>query len=215
VDHVRNAREHNLKASMCRSARCLHVITGSSGSGKSTLRSTYLFTEGRGAHNSLKRMHIDRAAGRPPDVDSIYGIPPTVAIESAVSRGGRKSTVSPRRREVPHFPSITCSSSSFYITSLTLRLAGHPPVVRRIVAQDRIACAAAHRRAGPAIILARVLTCWPSGPPTLVHRISFGRTPCRLRRGHDLDRFPTYDRAAAGDLVSARRARRQLREAGR
>ena len=31
-------------------------------------------------------------AGRP-DVDAIYGIPPTVAIEQRTSRGGRKSTV--------------------------------------------------------------------------------------------------------------------------
>jgi excinuclease UvrABC ATPase subunit len=28
-----------------------------------------------------------------PDVDGVYGIPPTVAIEQRTSRGGRKSTV--------------------------------------------------------------------------------------------------------------------------
>jgi excinuclease UvrABC ATPase subunit len=33
-----------------------------------------------------------QAASRP-DVDAIFGIPPTVAIEQRTSRGGRKSTV--------------------------------------------------------------------------------------------------------------------------
>ncbi len=37
-----------------------------------------------------------------PDVDAIYGIPPTVAIEQRTSRGGRKSTVA-TLTEIYHF----------------------------------------------------------------------------------------------------------------
>jgi excinuclease ABC subunit A len=40
-------------------------------------------------------------AGRP-EVDAVYGIPPTVAIEQRLSRGGRKSTVG-TTTEVWHF----------------------------------------------------------------------------------------------------------------
>src|SRR5690606_3573455 len=40
-------------------------------------------------------------AGRP-EVDAVYGIPPTVAIEQRLSRGGRKSTVG-TTTEVHHF----------------------------------------------------------------------------------------------------------------
>ena len=42
-----------------------------------------------------------QAASRP-DVDAIFGIPPTVAIEQRTSRGGRKSTVG-TLTEVHHF----------------------------------------------------------------------------------------------------------------
>ena len=37
-----------------------------------------------------------------PDVDAIFGIPPTVAIEQRTSRGGRKSTVA-TQTELHHF----------------------------------------------------------------------------------------------------------------
>ena len=43
-----------------------------------------------------------RAAGSRPDVDAIFGIPPTVAIEQRTSRGGRKSTVA-TLTEIYHF----------------------------------------------------------------------------------------------------------------
>src|SRR4029453_5060554 len=44
---------------------------------------------------------IVQPAGRP-EVDAVYGIPPTVAIEQRLSRGGRKSTVG-TTTEVWHF----------------------------------------------------------------------------------------------------------------
>src|SRR5690606_22414809 len=44
---------------------------------------------------------IVQPAGRP-EVDAVYGIPPTVAIEQRLSRGGRKSTVG-TTTEIWHF----------------------------------------------------------------------------------------------------------------
>jgi excinuclease ABC subunit A len=48
----------------------------------------------------LRAQH--RAARGAPEVDAVYGIPPTVAIEQRLSRGGRKSTVA-TTTEVWHF----------------------------------------------------------------------------------------------------------------
>ncbi len=103
--HIHNAREHNLKSIDVEIPRdTFTVITGVSGSGKSTLAFDILFNEGQRRYleslNAYARS-IVQPAGRP-DVDAIYGIPPTVAIEQRTSRGGRKSTVA-TLTEIYHF----------------------------------------------------------------------------------------------------------------
>jgi len=100
-----NAREHNLKHLSVEIPRGkFNVITGVSGSGKSTLAFDILFNEGQRRYleslNAYARS-IVQPAGRP-EVDAVYGIPPTVAIEQRLSRGGRKSTVG-TTTEVWHF----------------------------------------------------------------------------------------------------------------
>ncbi len=100
-----NAREHNLKSLNVSIPRGkFSVITGVSGSGKSTLAFDILFNEGQRRYleslNAYARS-IVQPAGRP-EVDAVYGIPPTVAIEQRLSRGGRKSTVA-TTTEVWHF----------------------------------------------------------------------------------------------------------------
>ncbi|MCB1874643.1 MAG: excinuclease ABC subunit UvrA [Chromatiales bacterium] len=102
---VRHAREHNLKEidiSLPREG--FIVVTGLSGSGKSTLAFDILFAEGQRRYleslNAYARQFVQPAAR--PDVDSVSGLPPTVAIEQRTSRGGRKSTVA-TLTEIHHF----------------------------------------------------------------------------------------------------------------
>jgi excinuclease ABC subunit A len=93
---IHNAREHNLKNIDVAIPRDrFTVVTGVSGSGKSTLAFDILFAEGQRRYleslNAYARQFVQPAAR--PDVDAIFGIPPTVAIAQRTSRGGRKSTV--------------------------------------------------------------------------------------------------------------------------
>jgi len=102
---IHNAREHNLQSIDVEIPRNeFTVITGVSGSGKSTLAFDILFAEGQRRYleslNAYARQFVQGAAR--PDVDAIFGIPPTVAIEQRTSRGGSKSTVA-TLTEIYHF----------------------------------------------------------------------------------------------------------------
>ena len=102
---IRGAREHNLKnVDVDLGLNRFTVITGVSGSGKSTLAFDILFAEGQRRYleslNAYARQFVQPATR--PDVDAIFGIPPTVAIEQRTSRGGHKSTVA-TLTEIYHF----------------------------------------------------------------------------------------------------------------
>ncbi len=102
---IRGAREHNLKdVDVSLGLNRFTVITGVSGSGKSTLAFDILFAEGQRRYleslNAYARQFVEPASR--PDIDAIFGIPPTVAIEQRTSRGGHKSTVA-TLTEIYHF----------------------------------------------------------------------------------------------------------------
>ncbi len=93
---IRRAREHNLRnvdVDLPRGG--MTVITGVSGSGKSSLAFDVLFSEGQRRYLESINAYARQFVQPPPrpDVDAIFGIPPTVAIAQRTSRGGRKSTV--------------------------------------------------------------------------------------------------------------------------
>ena len=102
---IHKAREHNLKNIDLEVPRQgFTVLTGVSGSGKSTVAFDIVFAEGQRRYleslNAYARQFVQPAAK--PDIDALYGIPPTVAIEQRSSRGGRKSTVA-TLTEIYHF----------------------------------------------------------------------------------------------------------------
>jgi len=102
---VRGAREHNLKNISLEIPRDqMVIITGLSGSGKSTLAFDLLFAEGQrrflDSMSPYARQFVEQL--EKPDVDSITGLPPSVAIEQRITRGGGKSTVA-TVTEVYHF----------------------------------------------------------------------------------------------------------------
>ncbi|HEX4639100.1 MAG TPA: excinuclease ABC subunit UvrA [Chthoniobacterales bacterium] len=102
---IHGAREHNLKNIDVEIPRDqMVVITGLSGSGKSTLAFDILFAEGQrrflDSMSPYARQFVEQL--EKPDVDLVTGLPPSVAIEQRVTRGGGKSTVA-TVTEVYHF----------------------------------------------------------------------------------------------------------------
>lgn len=80
------------------------VVSGLSGSGKSTLAFDVIFAEGQRRFLDSMSPYARQFASQleKPDLDLITGLPPTVAIEQRISRGGGKSTVG-TVTEIYHF----------------------------------------------------------------------------------------------------------------
>ena len=94
--HIKNARVNNLKGVDIDIPRNKFVvITGISGSGKSSLAFDTLFAEGQRRFaqslSSFARQFLGRMTK--PDVESITGIPPAIAVEQKVSTRNPRSTV--------------------------------------------------------------------------------------------------------------------------
>ncbi len=93
---IQGARVHNLKnISIDLPRRRLIVITGVSGSGKSSLAFDTLFAEGQRRYVESLSSYARQFLGKldKPNVDTIKGIPPAVAIEQKVASRNPRSTV--------------------------------------------------------------------------------------------------------------------------
>ena len=94
--HIRGAKQNNLKNLDLRiPLNALTVVTGVSGSGKSTLAFDILYAEGQRRYvesfSAYARQFLDRMDK--PDVESIEGIPPTIAIDQSRPVKTSRSTV--------------------------------------------------------------------------------------------------------------------------
>ena len=93
---IRGARQHNLKnLDLVIPRNQLVVITGLSGSGKSSLAFDTLYAEGQRRYveslSAYARMFLDQM--EKPDVDSIEGLSPAIAIEQKTTGRNPRSTV--------------------------------------------------------------------------------------------------------------------------
>ncbi|MFM8456604.1 MAG: excinuclease ABC subunit A, partial [Ignavibacteria bacterium] len=93
---ISHARVNNLKDISCEIPRnALTVISGVSGSGKSSLAFETLYAEGQRRFveslSSYARQFLDRM--NKPDVESITGLPPAIAIEQRGFARNPRSTV--------------------------------------------------------------------------------------------------------------------------
>jgi excinuclease ABC subunit A len=102
---IKGGREHNLKSIEVHLPReKIVVITGVSGSGKSSLAFDILFAEGQRRYidtlSAYVRQYLQQLSR--PEVDLVFGLPPTVAIQQRTSMGRRRSTVA-TITEIYHF----------------------------------------------------------------------------------------------------------------
>ena len=93
---VRGARQHNLKNIDLEIPRnSLTVVTGLSGSGKSSLAFDTLYAEGQRRYveslSAYARQFLDQMER--PDVDSVEGLSPSIAIEQKTTTRSPRSTV--------------------------------------------------------------------------------------------------------------------------
>jgi excinuclease ABC subunit A len=93
---IRGAREHNLKNIDLEIPRdALVVVSGLSGSGKSSLAFDTIFAEGQRRYVESLSSYARQFLGRldKPDVDSIEGLSPAIAIEQKTTHRNPRSTV--------------------------------------------------------------------------------------------------------------------------
>ncbi|PIE06116.1 MAG: excinuclease ABC subunit A, partial [Sorangium cellulosum] len=150
MDHliVRGARQHNLKDVSCDIPRNqLVVITGPSGSGKSSLAFDTIYAEGQRRYveslSPYARQFLEQLAK--PDVDSIEGLSPAIAIEQRALVKNPRSTVGTvteiadylrllfARAGTPHCPSCGKRIEAQSVQEIVDSILEHPAGTRLIL----------------------------------------------------------------------------------
>src|SRR3981189_1290722 len=137
---VRGARQHNLKGfDLEIPRRAFTVITGPSGSGKSSLAFDTIYAEGQRRYveslSAYARQFLDRM--EKPDVDSIEGLSPAIAIEQRSAGANPRSTIA--------------TTTEIYDYLRILFSAGGPPDRPPPRAPAQPSNASANRRSGPGV----------------------------------------------------------------
>ncbi len=114
---IRGAKQNNLKnIDIDIPLNALTVVTGVSGSGKSTLAFDILYAEGQRRYvesfSAYARQFLDRMDK--PDVESIEGIPPTIAIDQRRPVKTSRSTVGTMTELHDHFKLLFAKVSVLY-----------------------------------------------------------------------------------------------------
>lgn len=94
--YIQGAKVHNLQnIDVTLAKNSLVVVTGLSGSGKSSLAFDTLYAEGQRRYVESLSAYVRQFLGKieKPDVDSIDGLTPAIAIEQKVSNNNPRSTV--------------------------------------------------------------------------------------------------------------------------
>jgi excinuclease ABC subunit A len=146
--HVRGAREHNLKNVDVEIPRdSLTVITGLSGSGKSSLAFDTIYAEGQRRYveslSAYARQFLE-LMGKP-DVDSIEGLSPAIAIEQKTTSRNPRSTVGTvteihdymrllwARVGVPYSPATGLPIEAQTVSQMVDRVMAMPPGARLLL----------------------------------------------------------------------------------
>jgi excinuclease ABC subunit A len=115
--HIRGARQNNLKnLDLQIPLNALTVITGVSGSGKSTLAFDVLYAEGQRRYvesfSAYARQFLERMDK--PEVESVEGIPPTIAIDQSRQVKTSRSTVGTMTELHDHFKLLFAKIATLY-----------------------------------------------------------------------------------------------------
>ena len=125
---VRGAREHNLKNITVTIPRDrLVVLTGISGSGKSSLAFDTIYAEGQRRYveslSAYARQFLEQNAK--PDVDSIEGLSPAIAIEQKTSGHNPRSTVGTLTEISDYMRVLYASIGEIYCPKCGKRIVSH------------------------------------------------------------------------------------------
>ena len=176
--HIRGAKQNNLKnLDFHIPLNQLTVVTGVSGSGKSTLAFDILYAEGQRRYvesfSAYARQFLDRMDK--PDVESIEGIPPTIAIDQSRPVRTSRSTVGTMTELHDHFKLL-------FAKIAVLHCRGCDRIVERDSAQSIYAKLGAIPEGTPLVLtfpLAQSVVAWDEVRNGLrqagFHRLLFGR----------------------------------------